>query len=181
MKQGPALSEIVRKRSAWGSWIGQFCSNYFLYFLLTWLPVYLVSERHFSVDGMAKVGGSTFLMAALSALLCGPLSDRWICAGTTPTRVRKTLMVVGMISNGLFLAGCAFAPDGLLVALLLLAGASFGLINSNLNAITQTLAGLRRRADGWARKTSWRTWREQLRPHLPAFWLTVPTSFTGLS
>jgi hypothetical protein len=49
-------------------------------------------------------------------------------------------MVVGM-SNGLFLAGCALAPDGLLVALLLFAGASFGLINSNLNAITQTLAG----------------------------------------
>ena len=141
MKQGPALSEIVRKRSAWGSWIGHFCSNYFLYFLLTWLPFYLVSERHFSVDGMAKVGGSTFLMAALSALLCGRLSDRWICAGATPTRVRKSFMVVGMICNGLFLAGCAVAPDGILVALLLLAGASFGLINSNLNAITQTLAG----------------------------------------
>jgi MFS transporter, ACS family, D-galactonate transporter len=141
MKQGPALSEIVRKQSAWGSWIGHFCSNYFLYFLLTWLPFYLVSERHFSVDGMARVGGLTFLMGALSALLCGRLSDRWICAGATPTRVRKTFMVVGMICNGLFLAGCAVAPKGFLVALLLLAGASFGLINSNLNAITQTLAG----------------------------------------
>jgi ACS family D-galactonate transporter-like MFS transporter len=141
MKQGPALSEIVRKRSAWGSWIGHFCSNYFLYFLLTWLPFYLVRQRHFSADGMAQVGGSTFLMAALSALICGRLSDRWICAGATPTRVRKTFMVVGMMGNGLFLAGCAVAPKGFLVALLLLAGASFGLINSNLNAITQTLAG----------------------------------------
>ncbi len=141
VKQGPGLLEIVRKRSAWGSWIGHFCSNYFLYFLLTWLPFYLVSERHFSVNGMAKVGGSTFLMAAMSALICGRLSDRWICAGATPTRVRKTFMVVGMTCNGLFLAGCAIAPKGLLVALLLLAGASFGLINSNLNAITQTLAG----------------------------------------
>ena len=141
VKQGPGLLEIVRKRSAWGSWIGHFCSNYFLYFLLTWLPFYLVSERHFSVNGMAKVGGSTFLMAAISALICGRLSDRWICAGATPTRVRKTFMVVGMTCNGLFLAGCAVAPKGLLVTLLLLAGASFGLINSNLNAITQTLAG----------------------------------------
>ena len=91
MKQGPALSEIVRTRSAWGSWIGHFCSNYFLYFLLTWLPFYLVSERHFSVDGMAKVGGSTFLMSALSALLCGRLSDRWICAGATPRVSAKLL------------------------------------------------------------------------------------------
>src|ERR1700736_3347314 len=52
MKQGPGLSEIVKLRSSWGTWIGHFCSNYFLYFLLTWLPFYLVSDRHFSVDGM---------------------------------------------------------------------------------------------------------------------------------
>jgi len=35
MKQGPGLAEIVRHRSTWGTWIGHFCSNYFLYFLLT--------------------------------------------------------------------------------------------------------------------------------------------------
>jgi len=51
-------------------------------------------------------------------------------------------MVLGMICNGLFLAGCALVPDGLLVALLLLAGALFGLINSHLNAITQVLLAL---------------------------------------
>jgi ACS family D-galactonate transporter-like MFS transporter len=141
MRRGPGLSEIVRHRSSWGTWIGHFCANYFLYFLLTWLPFYLVRERHFSVDGMARIGGSTFLMAALSSPICGWLSDRWISAGATPTRVRKTFMGVGMFSNGLFLVGCAVAPNILLVVLLLLAGGSFGLISSNLNAITQTLAG----------------------------------------
>src|SRR3981081_512652 len=141
MKEGPVLSEIVRKRSAWGSWIGHFCSNYFLYFLLTWLPFYLVSERHFSVDGMAKVGGSPFLLAALSTLICGRLSDRWISAGASATRVRKTFVSVGMICNGLFMAGCAVAPQKALVVLLLRAGASFGLVSSNMCAMSQTLAG----------------------------------------
>jgi MFS family permease len=141
MKQGPGLSEIVRHRSSWGTWIGHFCSNYFLYFLLTWLPFYLVRERHFSVDFMAKVGGATFLLAAVSSPICGWLSDRRISTGATPTRVRKTFMGVGMFCNGLFLVGCAAAPDKLLVVLLLLAGASFGLVSSNLNAVTQTLAG----------------------------------------
>ena len=141
MKQGPGFSEIIRHRSSWGTWIGHFCANYFLYFLLTWLPFYLVRERHFSVAGMSKVGGATFLTAAVSAPICGWLSDRWISAGATPTRVRKTFMGVGMACNGLFLVGCSAAPDGLLVVLLLLAGASFGLIGSNLNAVTQTLAG----------------------------------------
>jgi ACS family D-galactonate transporter-like MFS transporter len=141
MRRGPGLAEIVRHRSSWGTWIGHFCANYFLYFLLTWLPFYLVRERHFSVDSMARIGGSTFLMAALSSPICGWLSDRWISAGATPTRVRKIFMGAGMFCNGLFLVGCAVAPDKLLVVLLLLAGASFGLVSSNLNAITQTLAG----------------------------------------
>ncbi len=143
MRQGPGLSEIVRQRSSWGTWIGLFCANYFLYFLLTWLPFYLVRERHFSVDDMARIGGETFLMAALSCLICGQLSDGWISAGATATRVRKTFMVVGMVCAGFFMASCALAPKGVLVGLLLLAGASFGLVSSNLNAITQTLAGPR--------------------------------------
>jgi ACS family D-galactonate transporter-like MFS transporter len=141
MKRGPGLAEIVRHRSSWGTWIGHFCSNYFLYFLLTWLPFYLQRERSFSADAMSKVGGATFLLAAISSPIFGWLSDRWISLGATPTRVRKTFMGVGMVCNGLFLVGCAAAPDGLLVVLLLLAGASFGLVSSNLNAVTQTLAG----------------------------------------
>ena len=143
MGHGPRLSEIVRQRSSWGTWIGLFCANYFLYFLLTWLPFYLVRERHFSVDGMARIGGGTFLMAALSCLICGRLSDRWITEGATATRVRKSFIVVGMAGAGLSVAACALAPKGILVGLLLGAGASFGLVSSNLNAITQTLAGPR--------------------------------------
>lgn len=141
MKRGPGLAEIVRHRSTWGTWIGHFCCNYFFYFLLTWLPYYLQSERHFSPYGMARIGGATFLLAALSSPICGWLSDRWISSGATVTRVRKTFMGVGMACNGLFLVGCAGASNKLLVVLLLLSGASFGLVSSNLNAITQTLAG----------------------------------------
>jgi ACS family D-galactonate transporter-like MFS transporter len=141
MKQGPGVAEIIRHRSSWGTWIGHFCANYFFYFLLTWLPYYLQRARHFSPNAMAKIGGATFLLAALSSPICGWLSDRWISSGATVTRVRKTFMGVGMICNGAFLVGCAGAPDKLLVALLLLSGASFGLVSSNLNAITQTLAG----------------------------------------
>jgi ACS family D-galactonate transporter-like MFS transporter len=141
VKRGPGLMEIVRHRSSWGTWIGHFCANYFLYLLLTWLPYYLVRERHFSANAMSKIGGATFLLAALSSPICGWLSDRWISNGGTPTRVRKTFMGVGMACNGFFLVGCAGAPDKLLVILLLLTGASFGLVSSNLNAVTQTLAG----------------------------------------
>jgi MFS family permease len=141
MKQGPGLSEIIRHRSTWGTWIGHFCANYFFYLLLTWLPTYLQRARHFSPNTMAKIGGATFLLAALSSPICGWLSDRWISSGASVTRVRKTFMGAGMVCNGLSLVACAEASDKLLVVLLLLAGASFGLVSSNLNAVTQTLAG----------------------------------------
>jgi sugar phosphate permease len=140
-KEGPAVFDIIRQRSAWGTWIGHFCTNYPFYFLLTWLPLYLVEERGFSLNRMAKIGGSTFLVAVVSCLICGWLSDRWIRSGATPTRVRKTFMVAGEICTGLFMSGAVLAGPQLGVALLLLAGASFGLLNSNMNAITQTLAG----------------------------------------
>jgi MFS family permease len=140
-EEGPRMSEILAHRSSWGTWIGHFCTNYPLYFLLTWLPLYLVNWQHFSLEEMAKVGGSTFLVAALSVMICGRLSDRLISTGASATRVRKTFMALGLTLAGVFLAACVVAPRGLFVAVLLLAGASLGLVNSNLCAITQTLAG----------------------------------------
>jgi len=138
---GPGMREIVRQRSAWGTWICLFCGNYFLYFMVTWLPFYLVRERHFSMTAMAKVGGTFFFMAAVSASVCGWLSDRWIRAGGTPTLVRKTFMVIGCAGPGVFLLASVIAPLGWSVAFLMLAGVGFGFGSSNIWAIAQRLAG----------------------------------------
>ena len=53
----PNLLEFLSMRSAWGTCIGLFCSNYLSYFLITWLPFYLVRERGFTLQQMAKIGG----------------------------------------------------------------------------------------------------------------------------
>src|SRR5207253_1850326 len=49
----PTVAGILRQRSFWGACTGQFCANYLLYLMVTWLPYYLVHERHLSVDSMA--------------------------------------------------------------------------------------------------------------------------------
>ena len=141
MQQGPRLAEFFRQKSAWGTWIALFCSNYYLYFMLTWLPLYLVNERHFSMQGMAKIGGATFLVTAASSLVCGRLSDRWIRAGATATKIRKAFLVSGSLAIGILMIGIVVAPVALSVALLILVGVSFGLVTSNQNAVTQTLSG----------------------------------------
>ncbi len=133
--------EILKQRSMWGTCGGLFGANYVLYFEITWLPFYLVRERHFSMGTMAKIGGLGYLCYAAAALLFGWISDRWIAAGGTPTLVRKTFAGAGAGSAGLLLLGSALAGPMVSVILLLLAFAAGGMCGSNIWAITQTLAG----------------------------------------
>src|SRR5260370_41394217 len=127
----------------WGTCGGLFGANYVLYFEITWLPTYLVHERHFSMGTMAKIGGLGYLCYAAAAAVFGWISDRWIAAGGSPTVVRKTFAGVGAGGAGLLLLCCALAGPRLLVILLLLAFGAGGMCGSNIWAITQTLAGPR--------------------------------------
>ncbi|MGB8476408.1 MAG: MFS transporter [Candidatus Acidiferrum sp.] len=141
--QTPGIPEILKQRSAWGTFAGLFSYNYLSYFLLTWLPFYLVRERHFSMQNMGKIGGAAYLILAASAMISGWLSDVWIASGGTPTRVRKTFTTLGLGAASCFcIAVVVFAFDSRLALFFLFATcAAAGLCTSNLWAITQTLAG----------------------------------------
>jgi MFS transporter, ACS family, D-galactonate transporter len=135
------LTEIVARKAWVATALGLFCSNYVNYFLLTWLPFYLVRARGFSMNAMAEVGGAMMLTAAVSAVVSGKLSDRWIRAGATTTRVRRGFIVAGNLVTGTFLMASVVAPRSISVGLLMLAGMGFGMVSANIWAITQTLAG----------------------------------------
>ncbi|MGD0868162.1 MAG: MFS transporter [Bryobacteraceae bacterium] len=139
--RAPGLLEFLRLRSAWGTSIGLFCSNYVNYFLITWLPFYLVRERHFSMDNMARIGGAAYLLGACFSTLSGWLSDRWIMSGASPTRVRKTFTGGGLAFSGIFTGLAVVSGPRYCVAALILGVVFFGVAASNLWAITQTLAG----------------------------------------
>jgi MFS family permease len=137
------ILDILRQRSAWGTCLGQFCINYCLYFLVTWLPSYLRRGRHYSMDEMAKTGGLIFLLFAVSAMVSGKISDRWIAAGTSTTRVRKTMLGAGSAGLGVSLVASVVAPDAIFVWVLSVAGLSIGLAGGTCWTVTQTLAGPR--------------------------------------
>jgi MFS transporter, ACS family, D-galactonate transporter len=141
--QAATLLQILRQRSAWGTFAGLFCYNYLLYFLITWLPFYLVRERGFSLQRMSAVTAVAFFAIAASALICGWISDRWIAAGTSATCVRKTFTGVGpLIGCSVVLVG-AVANHVVAMTILLIVCISMGMGTSNLWAVTQTLAGPR--------------------------------------
>jgi len=137
----PSLMEFIGLRSAWGTCLGLFAGNYVSYFLITWLPFYLVRERHFSMQEMAKIGGVAYLLSALFGLGTGWASDRWIASGATPTLVRKTITGGGLACSGLFVGLAAFLPTRESIVAITLGVIFFGVAASNLWAITQTLAG----------------------------------------
>ena len=138
----PSLLEFLGLRSAWGTCLGQFGINYVSYFLLTWLPYYLVRERHFSLVEMAKIGGIAYVLGACLTALSGWMSDRWISAGGNPSVVRKTFVAGGLALAGGFVGLSVFSNPSLCIAALILGVIFFGVTASNVWAITQTLAGL---------------------------------------
>ena len=143
------IREILCQRSAWGTCLGQFCINYTLYFLVTWLPFYLVRARNLSMDQMARVGALVFLLHSVSALTSGRLADRWIAAGASASLARKTLLGGGAAGLGVFLAAAALVPDNVFIWFLAPVGIFNGMSGCNCWAVTQTLAGPRL-AGRWA-------------------------------
>ncbi|MEW6158380.1 MAG: MFS transporter [Verrucomicrobiota bacterium] len=138
----PSMLRILSVKEAWGTSLGMFALGYVWYFLLTWLPTYLVKERHLSMTMMALLGSLPFWGMALTSILGGWVSDQLIARGGTPTRVRKTFIIGGLLCCSVLMQGAAYVKDNS-VSMILLVGASLslGVFTSNVWAVTQTLAG----------------------------------------
>jgi MFS family permease len=137
----PGALDILRLPKAWASFGGHFCGNYFWYFLLTWLPFYLVRERHFSMEKMASLGAMAYLVSAASTTITGWLADRAIRAGAAPGRVRRACASSGLAFATVIVGVTLVSSPALSMALLFAACAAYGVFTSSHWAITQTLAG----------------------------------------
>jgi len=141
VQSSPSVAKILAQRSFWGTCAGLFALNFVLYFMINWLPLYLVSERGFAMDRVATVG-FVYLIAAVLSPLFGWLSDYMIMVGVTPSKSRKSIMAGGLAIAALsLLAGGRVEKPEVALVLLLFAGVGFGLSNSQTFAISQTLAG----------------------------------------
>ena len=141
LRDAPSLLQFVQLRAAWGTCGGLFCTNYISYFFITWMPFYLLRERHFSMSKMGTVAGTSYIAAAVSGMVCGWIADRWIARGATPTLVRKTFAGAGLTCAAIFLIACVLAPAGLSIVMLIGVTVSWAASAASTWAITQTVAG----------------------------------------
>ncbi len=137
----PSYREILTRREVWGASLGHFCSNYAIYFVGSWLPLYLVKTRGFSVAQMAMTGGLIYLVYAFSAVVTGRLTDHWMQSGASANRVRKSCMVASCLLSAACFTACALGDGPTALAGLFCAGAAFGIGSANLFTVGQTLAG----------------------------------------
>jgi MFS family permease len=138
---GPTYLDILRSGDAWGTFLGASCYNYAYFFGLTWLPSYLVQQKHLSLEKMGVLGAVPFWAAAVSAIIGGWASDALIKKGHSTTKVRKAFVASGLVFS--VAAYPSAIVEDLTVSLVLLTVAymALGITVSNLWAITQTLAG----------------------------------------
>jgi len=137
----PSFATILKKRSFWGAAVGHFADNYLLYFLVSWLPYYLVQEQHLSMQSMVGTAGLLYVMDSLSCLATGWITDRCIKGGQSPTLARKAAMVVGAIVSVLSLSSCAFATERTYLWCLAAFAIGVGALASGNFVFGQTLAG----------------------------------------
>jgi MFS family permease len=137
----PSFLTILKQREAWGAGLGHLCVNYPFYFVISWLPLYLVKARGFSLGQMAELGGLLYVIYAISSQATGWLSDLWMAAGGGATVVRKTFIITAHFGTAACMMGCALGGPVTSIACLLVAGVFFGFSTPNLYIIGQTLAG----------------------------------------
>jgi MFS family permease len=137
----PSYAAILRRRALWGACLGHFSVNYSLYFVLSWLPLWLVRERGFSILEMAKLGAAVYFVYGVSSIVTGWTTDRLIARGMDLSAVRKGATILSHLGFALGLAGCALGSPFVVIGSLFFCGVAFGL-HGNW-PIVQTLAGPR--------------------------------------
>ncbi len=137
----PGFAEIFKQKSFWGTSAGQFCCNYLFYFMITWLPTYLMLERHLSMAAMARVAGMYYSVDAASAIATGLLQDFGVRKGLTATVVRKSAMALGFSIAAVAVLGCAVAGPQTYLYWLMAAGIGCGMTSPGIFTFCQTLAG----------------------------------------
>ena len=138
------LRKLIGRWSLWAMSIGHAAGNYSFYFMLAFLPLYLVQERGFTITEMTLIATLGYAVQAVAALTLGHVSDRWTRSGRSEAAMRRWMLVVGQLVAAGCILGVAASGDRTVIALFLcLAGIATASLSMNLYAVAQMFAGPR--------------------------------------
>jgi MFS family permease len=138
------ISKVASRWSLWAMGIAHFFNVYGFYFLLTWLPLFLVQSRGFTIQQMSYLATIANLAFAVSVLALGWFSDAWTRSGRAEHAVRRWTIVAGHVVAAICIVGILVSESlPALIFWLALAGASYGTSTPSLYGIAQMFAGPR--------------------------------------
>ena len=132
---------VLGERNFWGAAAGHFCCNYPFYFLIVWLPLYLVRERHFTMQEMAKEASLFYIVFAMVSPMVGWTADVFVRKGIDTSIVRKACMGVGHALVAAGVLACGAVDARISFAGLMVMGVGSGFVGPNIYVFAQTLAG----------------------------------------
>lgn len=138
------FAALLKVPALWQMGAAHFMSNYGFYFLLTWLPLYLVKTVGWSIPQMTLLTTLGFAVQGVTALVSGRWSDRAVAMGAAEGPLRRRAMIWAQALSGGAIAALWFADGLLQVGLcLVVAGIGSGLLATNLYAVGQMFSGPR--------------------------------------
>jgi ACS family D-galactonate transporter-like MFS transporter len=106
-----SLSYLLRQPKIWGMALSFAAYGYSFYLFLTWLPSYIQKQLHVSILNSAGLVAIIWGVATITDIVIGGwLVDFLIKRGNDPTRVRKTIFIIGMLM-GIAIIGAAFTTS----------------------------------------------------------------------
>jgi MFS family permease len=92
------LRYLLGKAKVWGLTVGFAAYGFSFYLFLTWLPSYLVATMNMSIIQSAGYAAIPWLVATVTDLFVGGwLIDHLIAIGVDPSKVRKSVLLAGML------------------------------------------------------------------------------------
>src|SRR5438105_5784806 len=89
--------KVMSMRECYTLILARFFTDPVIYFVIFWLPEYLVKERGFDLTMVGKYAWVPFVFGGVGYVLGGWLSGRLMAAGWTLPRARKFVMFLGAV------------------------------------------------------------------------------------
>jgi MFS family permease len=141
---GVPMRRILKRWPLWSMSIAHVASNYGFYFLLIWLPVYLVGARGLPIGEMTLLATLGYAAQAVAAILFGIWSDRWTRSGRPEAAIRRWMMIIAQTVQGGAIIGVLLVDSAFAIgAWLVIAGICTGALSLNVYAVAQMFAGPR--------------------------------------
>jgi MFS family permease len=137
----PTWGMVLSQRGLWGTSLGLFSSNYLWYFMLGWLPSYLVEEHGFSMHEMERVGTAGYLVNGVTALLTGWLVDRYVRGGGSASFAWKLIMALAHSGSVVFMLMMAWGSQSTAIAAMFGFQVMMGASSAGVYVMGQILAG----------------------------------------